>query len=544
MYNRDPRFKSPLELAQDSGQSFVREVEPQGVRVALAPVPASAVDVGSGRIGNGVSNVRSPMDQFYGNQLFALQEGLTGLPSAMDAYRDQRAAGYEEQAGIMRDYMRGLEQPQKSNLGLRVGAALLAPTRTGSFFEGLGNAASAAADERSIEQRARDEREAKLYNARLGLARLTQDQAINPMDELTQQTTYLKTADEVTGLGADYRLRTEIGNGTTPDTPQGIVEAYKRNPSMFAGPRGQAMVADAQEKLAASAKTQSDRGWELQKLQEQTRLKMLEDRNRLAMEGSKPTPLDRAEANRVAKRLAEVQTSASEASKLKGDIAALRSARAGSGYEGGLGADTLATVGGWLGIDAADNMQTIRAQAENLRLGLSSQLKGAISDKDMQLLGNATAGLGMTDEAAEPLLQAQEAGAQRAIERSQFLQQWVRLNGSDYGADEAWSVYTESNPLFSQSKDGSLKLNELNVGNWRDYVIGPDGQPAGGASAPRAPQSGGAGAPQPQGLLVDPNSLPANIRAWAERQLEAGVPPEQVIDKINSHIRNKTGGQQ
>jgi hypothetical protein len=548
MYNpRNPRSpRSPLELARASGQDPVLETDPMGVRLAQAPQiePASA-DVGPGVIGAGGSNMTDP----YGQQLSALQQGLQNLPQQMQQYRDQRGASYEEQKALMQDYASGLQQPERSQWVGRLGAALLAPSKTGSFFESYGNAVNAALDQRSVEDRRRQERDEKLYGARLGLARLTAEQTVNPMDELTQRTAYLKAADEVTGLGADYRLRTEIGSGLTPDSPQGIVEAYRKNPAMFAGPRGQAMVADAQSKLAASAKTSDDRAWEMQKLQEQTRLKMLEDRNRLAMEGSKPTPLDRAEANRVAKRLAEVQTSASEASKLRGDIAALQSARDSSGLESMWFGDTYASLGQMVGAPGASELATVRSQAEAVRLALASQLKGAISDADMRILGLATPGVGMGDEAAKVVLDAQSAAAQRGIERSQFLQRWVQLNGNDYGADEAWSTYTTQNPLFSQSKDGTLKLNEMAVSNWREYVIGPDGQPAGGGSAPQSPAGGaggaaGAGGAQPQGLLVDPNSLPPNIRAWADKQLQSGVPADQVIERINNHIRNKTGGQQ
>lgn len=137
-----------------------------------------------------------------------------------------------------RGYLGGL-QPDKSQQMGRFGAALMAPTSTGSFFEAFGKATEAALDQRNYEEKQRAALAEKKYHAELGLARLAGDRAVNPIDEMRDQFTMVKTANEVDDLRGDSDLRRDIGNGLTPSDDAALIADYRRNPNKYRSPLGQ-----------------------------------------------------------------------------------------------------------------------------------------------------------------------------------------------------------------------------------------------------------------------------------------------------------------
>ena len=513
--------------SQDNLDPSLR-AEADRMRGGVQIVPASGMPPASGNEGVGAPRPAADPNDPYAQALAGAESAVAGLPGALSAARDASTKSYEEQVSLYQQGIADAEgSPIKNNMWGQFGAALLQPTSTGSWAEGFGNAASAAMRSRDEYAREKFDRDQKLTASKIALAKMQGEAPNSTLQGLRDQVDVMRASEEVQGLRADHTR--EIGGGITPQGDAALIADAQSNPAKYRSERGRALVDAAIERQRSSASTAADRQWELDKMAEQSKLKREEDAAKAAADGTKPTPLDRSEANRVSKRLSEAQVSADDASALKADIANLRTSRDKTGYEGGWGADTWATVGGYVGAPGSAAMQEVRANAEALRLALTQKTKGAISDSEMKIFGLATPGLNMSDDAAKGVLDAQEAAAERSVQKNMFLKSWVQQNGSDYGADEAWSSYVAENPVISQDKTGNILVNKSNVSNWRDYVIGPDGQPAGGGSGAANSQP----TVQPR---FDVNALPPDVQAWAQRQLDNGIPAAQVIKRLNDHV--------
>lgn len=537
LYGTATNGSSPLGAAnaprsEDNLDPSLR-AEADRMRGGVQIVPASGMPPASGNegVGVGVGAPRPAVDPNdpYAIALAGAEGAVAGLPGALSAARDASTKSYEEQMALYKQGIADAEgNPIKNSMWGQFGAALLQPTSTGSWAEGFGNAASAAMRSRDEYARDKFDRDQKLTASKIALAKMQGEAPNSAVQGLRDQIDVMRASEEVQGYRADYTR--EIGGGVTPQGDAALIADAQSNPAKYRSERGRALVDAAIERQRSSSSQAADRDWELQKLREQSKLKREEEAAKVAAEGKKITPLDRSEANRVSKRLSEAQVSADDASALKADIANLRMSRDKTGYEGGWGADTWATVGGYVGAPGSAAMQEVRANAEALRLALTQKTKGAISDSEMKIFGLATPGLNMSDDAAKGVLDAQEAAAERSVQKNMFLKSWVQQNGSDYGADEAWSSYVAENPVISQSKDGNILVNKSNVSNWRDYVTGPDGQPASGGN------SGAANSQPTVQPRFDVNALPSDVKAWAQRQLDNGIPAAQVIQRLNDHV--------
>lgn len=239
-------------------------------------------DVGPGVIGGprlaqplqaanvGYTNTGFDQQQQMGPQLAAM---LPGYQKSMQDSLDRRMKSYDDQEGALSAYTNTLNEPNKNDMWGRFGASLLAPTRTGSFFEGFGNAANAAMDARQTYRDKEAERQERIYRSKMALAEL---QGNRPDPQAEQMNNMLKMYDVAGQVGAVQSgsdLQKSIANGTTPSTPEALLADAEKNPYKYNNPRGQQMVADAQAKLSKV----SERQWELQKMQEQSRLKREEE---------------------------------------------------------------------------------------------------------------------------------------------------------------------------------------------------------------------------------------------------------------------------
>ena len=194
----------------------------------------------------------------------------------------------------------------------------------------------------------------------------------------------------------------------------------------------------------------------------------------------KPSVLNREQQKEYAARVSGFNKDAEAARGLQGDVAQMRALRDGVSYEGGWFPDARTTIGrtlnmnsGMLGIPSgqeAGNAEALRSKSVDIQLGFSEKTKGAITDREQSMFAGATPGLYMSDTGAKQVLDGQEAGAARVIEKSKFYQTYVQKHNGLAGADQAWDRFIKDKPIFSRGKDGQLAVNRDNIGGWENYV--------------------------------------------------------------------------
>lgn len=216
----------------------------------------------------------------------------------------------------------------------------------------------------------------------------------------------------------------------------------------------------------------------------------------------KPDPIEAAyqrarfaDDNRTMKEVKE----AGDAGRTQAaNVGQLRNLREGVSYEGGPLQGIRTTLGKWLpdspipGIgmpfipsqEEAGKAEAVQSLATEVQLGFVAKTKGAISNREMELFGSATPGMGMSDKGAQSVLDGMEAGAMRARERSKFFEAWRSKNRSLDGAQEAWDQFIDANPILEPDGAGGFTVNRDNIGSWRSYLDG--GSPTPGSTTPAA----------------------------------------------------------
>lgn len=175
-------------------------------------------------------------------------------------------------------------------------------------------------------------------------------------------------------------------------------------------------------------------------------------------------------------------------------ILQLRKAREAVSYEGGAFPETRTWLGknlpdgvGPFGIpfipsqEEAGAAEQVKSLATDIQLQFTQKTKGAISNREMDLFGQATPGLTMSDEGAQRVMNGFEAGARRMREKPKFFEAYRRQNGSLDGADDAWDRFVDERPVLVDDGKGGFQIDDNNVASWRDYVAPPSanaGQPA------------------------------------------------------------------
>lgn len=445
-------------------------------------------------------------------------------PKLIDGYQSslETAAGQDQQSI---DDLRGIYSDpskfEKSKLGA-FASALGASGGSGRFAASLNSALSAANDTNEYNKQQNLSREEKLAKLSSLEAALTRQRANDTMGVYDKQTGW------ISGAQGDQRVMADINLGNKPSGPRqlgplemgpdapgsspfekamAVINDYYQNPGDYSGPDGQAMVKQA---------------FEMQKSE-----RMAQSRETVAgMRNANKPSISAPEQRRVSGRLKLLDEDAEVARNLKGSIASLKRARDGTTSEGGWGADTWATVGGWMGTEDSGHTQNVRAFATDMKLNLSQKLKGAISNAEQGMLDNATPGLQMTDAAATPVIQAYDLAADRVIERSKFVKAWTRTNGDDYGADEAWDDYVNANPIFTVDDKGQWTVNEGNAKNWQGYVTDVNAEDGVGTQEP----GGGQDPNEVIGTDADGNDITIDDILTTAR--ENNMTPEQVIQRL------------
>lgn len=196
---------------------------------------------------------------------------------------------------------------------------------------------------------------------------------------------------------------------------------------------------------------------------------------------------DRQQAKEDDTRLKGIRTQGDTARDTLDKIRQLREARKGVSYEGGVATDARTWLGrnlpDWgLGVGAgipgipsqaeAGKAEQVQSLATDIQLQFTAKTKGAISNREMELFGQATPGMAMSDQGAQSVMDGMEAGALRAREKPKFYEAYRKANGSLDGADQAWDTFVDSKPILEPGADGNFTVNRDNVGAWRDFVGG------------------------------------------------------------------------
>lgn len=185
------------------------------------------------------------------------------------------------------------------------------------------------------------------------------------------------------------------------------------------------------------------------------------------------TTLSREQAKADVKRVTEYKDAADAAGEMRGTLDNLKAARAETTREGP-----------WLGVlpNWSAESQRVAAEAENVRLSFVGKTKGAVSDAEMRIFGQATPGMDMRDEAAAPIIEGMDLAARRTQERAIFFDTWLRTKGNLKDAPQAWKRFTEQKPIIKEGQGGKFTLVPENVDAWRSYLEDGSAVPAGGGS--------------------------------------------------------------
>lgn len=267
-----------------------------------------------------------------------------------------------------------------------------------------------------------------------------------------------------------------------------------------------------------------------------------------ATDGSVPLPkaLREKMLAQDAKALDEYRSAAADAQNARATLDELEAQRARTGgitgtwWSNSLGRGLARTVGGgYLGVPTSEQVgawDAMAAPAANLQLGFTSKTKGAISDREMAMFGAATPGQYTTDIAAKPMIAAQRAALQRTEERAIFYENWLSTHGSSRGWQEAWTKFTNENPVVQVDKSGNIiGANTANIGNWRPYLTMGKAAPRADAAAnqTQAPQAPAANAPKGRIIPLAPSAEEkARIIAEARDAVQKGADVNAVRKRL------------
>lgn len=207
-----------------------------------------------------------------------------------------------------------------------------------------------------------------------------------------------------------------------------------------------------------------------------------------------PSILDRETVKADVGQVKEMKEAAAGSAQMLTSLDQLEAARGATKSEGpwqGWAATKLGT----------EEAQRINSVAEDVRLAFIGKTKGAISEGEMRIFGQATPGMMMGDEAAAPVIQGMRLAAQRSQEQAKFFDQWMRANGSLAGAPEAWSKFITEKPVIIRKKDGTYKFEPANVASWRPYM--QQAKEPGAGLLPDAPEADGGQSQYTEGQVLE-----------------------------------------
>lgn len=107
---------------------------------------------------------------------------------------------------------------------------------------------------------------------------------------------------------------------------------------------------------------------------------------------------------------------------------------------------------------------------------------GAMSDKDLETFKTSIPNVGATGPTNQAIGARLRAGSMRERDYAAFMDEFARVNGTTFGAQEKWDEYKTIHPLYDP-KSGAVRSG---VPSWRQY-FGMTKAPSGGAGQGQKP---------------------------------------------------------
>ncbi len=132
-----------------------------------------------------------------------------------------------------------------------------------------------------------------------------------------------------------------------------------------------------------------------------------------------------------------------------------------------------AKTGGWTDIASAlplvkglvPNNVELRSITNKIAPTLRGAGSGAMSDKDLDTFKTSIPNVGAEGPTNQLIAARLRAGSQRERDYAAFMDEFARVNGTTFGAQEKWDAYKNDHPLYDYER-GTVRTN---VPSWREY---------------------------------------------------------------------------
>lgn len=401
------------------------------------------------------------------------------------------------------------QKPDNTALLLALAQGFLSPTRSGSFFESLGNAGGAAIPAVNAMNQQRRQREQGLADFDVRAADLESDATKSEYDLLLKRAG-LGQRQMQTAAQIDARRQQQLAaQNAAAERERARREAATAtaDQARAARRRNQTIVAD--EELAAFLSERS--GFTVKPGEIYVEYDPQDPKGTMrAVPGAprptgqpRETPMQPEDRERIAEELgvplaidptAGMSPKAAESvirEQNKNTEVMLREMREAVATGRASMADyrrfeqllERQNTGGWYGapiiggpIRAIAGMtdseiRTMQSIADRITPTMRQPGSGATSDFDARMFQSATVGVDKPAATNLEIIRGAQAAQRNLVERLAFFESYATANrGSLRGADEAWERYLNANPIFDEkkSKEGAPVLN-ANRKSWREY---------------------------------------------------------------------------
>lgn len=132
-----------------------------------------------------------------------------------------------------------------------------------------------------------------------------------------------------------------------------------------------------------------------------------------------------------------------------------------------------ANTGGWTDVASAlpvvrelvPNNVELRSITNKIAPTLRGAGSGAMSDKDLETFKTSIPNVGFEGPTNQNVAARLKAGSQRERDYAAFMDEFARVNGTTFGAQEKWDAYKNDHPLYDYEK-GTVRTG---VPSWRQY---------------------------------------------------------------------------
>lgn len=130
------------------------------------------------------------------------------------------------------------------------------------------------------------------------------------------------------------------------------------------------------------------------------------------------------------------------------------------------------------------DLQEMESIANKLVPKMRQPGSGATSDFDAKMFAKGTISIDKDKKANDAIAAGMIAASKQNQDRADFMRAYLEGNGTLRGADQAWSKYTNANPIFDPSSEHTPSINPKRI-HWRQFYSGNQAE-----SQPQSQQSG------------------------------------------------------